>query len=73
MINSGDYKIIDEAGQTFGNDRILTSKNFRPSYVLSLSEKTVIVSILAKDIEDSIKKLSNSGENKEKTEFMRNF
>ena len=56
---------------TFGNDKILTSKNFRPSFVLSLSLNTVIVSISAKDIEDSIKRIANSGENKEKTEFMR--
>jgi hypothetical protein len=49
----------------------LTSKNFRPSFVLSLSEKTVIVSIALKDIEDSIKRIANSGDNKEKTEFMR--
>jgi hypothetical protein len=36
-----------------------------------LSSETVIASIAVKDIEDSIKRLANSGENKEKTEFMR--
>ena len=70
-MNPLDFKVIETVGQTFGNDKILTSKNFRPSFVLSLSEKTVIVSVAVKDIEDTIKKLANSGENKEKTEFMR--
>jgi len=40
---------------------------------LSLSQLTVVVSIPVKDIEESVKKLSNSGENKEKTEFMKYF
>jgi hypothetical protein len=66
-----DFKVIETVGMTFGNDKILTSKNFRPSFVLSLSLNTVIVSISVKDIEDSIKRIANSGENKEKTEFMR--
>ena len=58
---------------TFGNDKIFTGKNFRPSYVLSLSNDTVVVSIPIKIIDEAIKKLANTGENKEKTDFMRHF
>lgn len=72
-MNKADYKVIQTAGLTFGNDKIFTGKNFRPSYVLSLSNDTVIVSIPIRIIDEAIKKLANSGENKEKTDFMKHF
>lgn len=57
----------------FGNDKIFTAKNFRPSYVVSASENTVILKFCVKIVEDTIKILSNTGENKEKTDFFKEF
>ena len=57
----------------FGNDKIFTTKNFRPSYALGMGDKTVILSFPLQVIEDTVKKLSNTGENKEKTDFFRHF
>ena len=44
IINKTDYKIVDEIGATFGNDKILTLRNFRPSYVMATEDETVILS-----------------------------
>ena len=71
--SKSDYKIIDVIGSSFGNDKIVTNKSFRPSYVMSIRSETVIVSIPIKVIEDEIKRLANTGENKEKIDFLRHF
>ena len=60
-------------GSTFGNDKIVTNKSFRPSYAMAIRPETVIVSIPVKVIEDEIKRLANTGENKEKIDFFRHF
>ena len=57
----------------FGNDKIFTTKNFRPSYALAVGQDTVILSFPLQVIEDTVKKLANTGENKEKTDFFRHF
>ena len=62
-MTKSDYKQLFE-GNTFGNDKIFTLKAFRPCYICSVSPETCIVSIPLKVIEDVIKKLSNTGENK---------
>lgn len=72
-VNKQDYKEVDAVGSTFGNDKILSGKNFRPSFVVSTSPDTAILSFSVRVIEDAIKKLSNTGENKEKTDFFRHF
>lgn len=68
-----DYKVFVEKGKTFGNDKIMTTKGFRPSIGMAIGQTTQIISIPVRVIEEGIKKLANSGENKEKTDFMRNF
>jgi len=72
-LNKGDYKDLCECGDMFGNDKILSSKNFRPSYVVSGAPDTVILKFCVKIIEDTIKILANTGENKEKTDFFKEF
>ena len=72
-ISKADYKFNEQPGATFGNDKIITGKNYRPSYVLALSKKTTIVTVPVKLLEDLVKKLANSGENKEKTDFFNRF
>lgn len=52
-----DFKILKNPGDTFGNDKIVTSKNFRPSYAMSVSEETLIVYVPIKQLEDVVKKL----------------
>lgn len=37
-ISKADYKLVEELGTTFGNDKILTGKNYRPSFVMSISD-----------------------------------
>lgn len=37
ILTKGDYKKVTE-GQTFGNNKILTSKSWRPSFVLAVGE-----------------------------------
>lgn len=73
ILSKGDYKVAEEIGTTFGNDKILTGKNFRPSFVVSATPDTVILQFCVKIVEDTIKILSNTGENKEKTDFFKNF
>lgn len=41
--------------------------------MVAISNETVIVSIPVKLLEDLVKKLANSGENKEKTDFLNRF
>jgi len=57
----------------FGNDKIFTTKNFRPSYALAVGQSTVILSFPLDVIADAVKRLANTGENKEKTDFFRSF
>ena len=73
MLNKSDYKLVDEVGTTFGNDKILSARNFRPSYVVSVSEDAVVLKFCVKIVEDTIKILANTGENKEKTDFFKEF
>ena len=68
-----EYKLIDLPGLTFGNDKVVTARNYRPSFGMSCSETAVILEIPFKIIEEAVKKLSNTGENKEKTDFMKKF
>ena len=72
-ISKADFRLIEEPGVTFGNDKIVTSRNYRPAYVMSISNETTILTIPVKCLEDSVKKLANSGENKEKTDFFNRF
>lgn len=71
-INKFDYKPMNEKG-SFGNDKIITSRGFRPSYAISVGPSTKVLEIPVRVIEDAIKKLANTGENKEKTDFMKHF
>lgn len=73
MLNKSDYKLVDEVGTTFGNDKILSARNFRPSYVVSAATDTVVLKFCVKIVEDTIKILANTGENKEKTDFFKEF
>lgn len=40
IINKTEYKIIEEPGTTFGNDRIMSAKNYRPTFGLSCGLST---------------------------------
>lgn len=72
-VGKGEYKALSGEGVTFGNDKTLTGRNFRPSFALAAAPETVIVSIPVRVIEDAIKKLANTGENKKKTDFFKKF
>lgn len=67
-----DYKKIKE-NHTFGNDKVITHKGFRPSYGIAEGEDVQVLVIPLKSIEDCIKQLANSGENLEKTLFFKQF
>ena len=60
-------------GLTFGNDKIITSKNFRPSYAISISKDTKIISMPIRVVDEAIKKIANTGENKEKSDFFKHY
>lgn len=68
-----EFKAIDQPGLTFGNDKVVTARNYRPSFALSSGESTVVLEIPFRVVEDAVKKLANTGENKEKTDFMKRF
>ena len=68
-----DYKLVKDPGLTFGNDKLFTGKNFRQSYAISISSETLILTIPIRVIDEVIKKLANTGENKEKTDFFKHF
>jgi hypothetical protein len=72
-INKSDYKTLDIEGSSFGNDKLVSNRSFRPSFVISITSETVVVAIPIKIIEETIKKMSNTGENKEKIDFFRHF
>lgn len=72
-IGKGEYKALSNEGATFGNDKTLTGKNYRPSYAIAAAPETVVVTIPVRVIEDAIKKLANTGENKKKTDFFKKF
>ena len=72
-VGKGEYKAVSGEGTTFGNDKTLSGRNFRPSFALTAAAETVIVTIPVRIIEDAIKKLANTGENKEKTDFFKKF
>lgn len=57
IIPKTEYKLVNIVGSTFGNDRIFTGKNFRPSYGISCCRETKILEIPTKVIEDALKKL----------------
>ena len=59
--------------QTFGNDKVITHKGFRPSYGIAEGQEIQVLVIPLKGIEDGIKKLANSGENLEKSQFFKQF
>lgn len=67
-----EYKRI-LVDQTFGNDKVITNKGFRPSFGIAEGETTKILSIPLKTIERAIHIIANSGENKEKFEFFKRF
>ena len=58
---------------TFGNDKVITQKGFRPSYGIAEGENTKILSIPVKLIEHAIHNIANTGENKEKADFFKQF
>ena len=58
-------------GETFGNNRILTSKAWRPSYVLAVGEITQVLLIPVSLLEKALKHIANSGPNLIKTQFFR--
>jgi len=64
----GDYKILFKR-EIFGNSKILTLKRYRPVYCLAQGNITKVLSIPLHVVEIAIKNVSNTGENKEKTEF----
>jgi hypothetical protein len=68
-----DYKILNTPGLTFGNDKVISGKKFRPSFALSMGQETQILEIPCKVLEEAIRLLANTGENKEKTDFMKEF
>ena len=72
-LSKSDYKLLLTPGLTFGNDKIITSKNFRPSYALSISKETKIISMPIRVVDEAIKKLANTGENKEKSDFFKHY
>lgn len=42
-VGKGEYKAVSGEGVTFGNDKTLSGRNFRPSFALSAAPETVIV------------------------------
>lgn len=73
QLPKSEFKAIDQPGQTFGNDKVVTARNYRPSFAMSSGETTLVLEIPYRVIEEAVKKLSNTGENKEKTDFMKRF
>ena len=39
---------------TFGNDKILTTESYRPSYGIAIGDKTIVLGIPLKEIDKSI-------------------
>ena len=72
-VSKSEMKIFNVPGSTFGNDKVVSGKSFRPSYALALGGETCVVHIPLRCIEETIKKLANTGENKEKMDFFRQF
>ena len=58
---------------TFGNDKIITNKNFRPSFGIAEGDHVKVVGIPIKSIEKSVHIIANTGENKEKFDFFKKF
>lgn len=73
ILPKSEYKVIDTPGLTYGNDKVVTGRNYRPSFAMSVGESTKILEIPFRVIEEAVKKLANTGENKEKTDFMKRF
>lgn len=69
-VSKSDFKRIKH-DSTFGNNKILTNKGFRPSYAVAEGELTKIILMPLKVIQDAIVMISNSGENKIKSEFFK--
>ena len=69
-LSKTDFKKI-KCDQTFGNNKILTNKGFRPSFAIAEGRVIKIVKIPLKKIQDVIVQISNSGENKVKSEFFK--
>ena len=67
-----DYKRI-AVHNTYGNDKLISQKGFRPSHGMSEGEDVQVLAIPLKTIEGLIKKLANSGPNQEKMTFFKQF
>jgi len=67
-----DFKRV-EVDQTFGNDKIITSKTFRPSYGMAKGEVTKVLQIPIRSIESIIRAINGEGENKKKFDFFNEF
>ena len=39
-INKTEYKVFGDQGMTFGNDKIVTTKGFRPSFGIAIGDHT---------------------------------
>ena len=72
-LSKSDFKMLKILGSTFGNDKIITSKNFRPSYAIAVGKETKILSMPLRVVDEAIKKLANTGENKEKSDFFKHY
>ena len=69
---NGDYKKIHDH-HTFGNDKLITGKGYRPSFALAQGITTSVLIIPVHKIEDCIHKIANSGENLIKSNFFKKF
>ena len=72
QFGKNDYKRI-LVENTFGNDKLISHKGFRPSYGMSEGEDVQVLAIPLRTIEILIKKLANTGENLEKCNFFKQF
>ena len=70
-VSKAEQKTFNVPGSTFGNDKVVSGKSFRPSYAMAIENCTCVIQIPLRCIEETIKKLANTGENKEKMDFFR--
>ena len=54
QISKSDFKNLEKEGATFGNDKIITTVGFRPSYALAIKDGTIVVAIPVRIIENAI-------------------
>jgi hypothetical protein len=72
-VSKSEQKLVNTPGSTFGNDKVISGKSFRPSYAMAIEGGTCVIHIPLRCVEETIKKLSNTGENKEKIDFFKQF